>query len=236
MPAELAAVNRRLPRPAAFSGRTAAWLHGLDLELCKPIEVTLPMDSRTSRLASVAVTRSNFLESEISTVRDLRVTSIIRTVADVARHLSVIEATAVFDMALHRRKVTAGQLRQWIASHAGYRGIGTLRQAIELIEPATESPMETRLRLLLAFGGLPRPKVQVALYDEDESRARICSTQANGSPIEYDGATHRESVAGDNRRQNRLIDAGFRVLRFTAGDVLNTPIAVVGLVRRALAS
>jgi hypothetical protein len=178
------------------------------------------------------------LESEISTVRDLRVTSITRTVADVARHLSVIEATAVFDMALHRRKVTAGQLRQWIASHAGYRGIGTLRQAIELIEPATESPMETRLRLLLIFRGLPRPKVQVALYDQDGSFVARPDLYYSGKrlAIEYDGATHRESVAGDNRRQNRLIDAGFRVLRFTAGDVLNTPIAVVGLVRRALAS
>ena len=54
--------------------------------------------------------------------------------------------------------------------------------------------------------------------------------------IEYDGATHRESLAADNRRQNRLIDAGYRLLRFTAGDVLDSPAAIVALVRRALAS
>jgi very-short-patch-repair endonuclease len=57
-----------------------------------------------------------------------------------------------------------------------------------------------------------------------------------GWRLEYDGATHRESLAADNRRQNRLINAGYRLLRFTAGDVLNAPAAVVSMVRRALAS
>ena len=38
----LAAVAGRLPDGAAFSGRTAAWLHGLDLAPCDPIEVTIP--------------------------------------------------------------------------------------------------------------------------------------------------------------------------------------------------
>ena len=38
----------------------------------------------------------------------------------------------------------------------------------------------------------------------------------------------------DNRRQNRLLNAGFRLLRFTATDVYNTPDSVVALVRAAL--
>jgi very-short-patch-repair endonuclease len=38
--------------------------------------------------------------------------------------------------------------------------------------------------------------------------------------LEYDGSSHRENLTGDNRRQNRMVDAGFRVLRFTAADVL----------------
>ena len=35
----LTAVARRLPTGAAFSGCTAAWLHGLDIAPCDPIEV-----------------------------------------------------------------------------------------------------------------------------------------------------------------------------------------------------
>ncbi len=53
--------------------------------------------------------------------------------------------------------------------------------------------------------------------------------------IEYDGATHKDSVAGDNRRQNRLLEAGYRVLRFTAGDVFGNPAGVASLVRRTIA-
>ena len=36
--------------------------------------------------------------------------------------------------------------------------------------------------------------------------------------LEYDGGTHRESLVEDNRRQNRLLRAGFRLLRFTASE------------------
>jgi very-short-patch-repair endonuclease len=61
------------------------------------------------------------------------------------------------------------------------------------------------------------------LYDPD---ARLA--------VEYDAATHRESLAADNRCQNRLIDAGYRLLRFTAGDVLAAPAAVVSMARHAL--
>jgi hypothetical protein len=48
----LAAVKRRLPMMAVFSGRTAAWLHGLDLPPCDPLEVTIRSGSHTSPRAS----------------------------------------------------------------------------------------------------------------------------------------------------------------------------------------
>lgn len=48
--------------------------------------------------------------------------------------------------------------------------------------------------------------------------------------IEYDGAVHWDSRVADNRRQNRLTDAGCRIIRFTAGDVVENPFDVVNLV------
>ncbi len=195
------------------------------------------MDSRTSHLASVRLTRSNLSESEVATVGDFRATSKIRTVADLGRCRPVVDAVAILDMGLHARMVTTSQLREWIASHAGYRGIGTLRRAIELAEPAAESPMETRLRLLLMLAGLPKPRVQVSLRD---GRGIVMARADLYYPgrrlvIEYDGGTQGDSLAADNRRQNRLIDAGCRILRFTAVDVLQTPATTVALVRRAIA-
>jgi very-short-patch-repair endonuclease len=65
-------------------------------------------------------------------------------------------------------------------------------------------------------------------------RLQRASHAALGLAIEYDGGTHRDSLASDNRRQNRLVDAGYRVLRFTAWDVLGSPDSVLDLVRRAI--
>jgi very-short-patch-repair endonuclease len=52
--------------------------------------------------------------------------------------------------------------------------------------------------------------------------------------IEYDGGNHRDRLVDDNRRQNRLIGAGFRLLRFTGADVYGAPESVVMQVRNEL--
>ncbi|HET7466983.1 MAG TPA: DUF559 domain-containing protein, partial [Candidatus Dormibacteraeota bacterium] len=150
--------------------------------------------------------------------------------------MDVVAATVILDTALHRRIVSKGQLQAWIESHPGFRGIGVLRRALELADHRAESPMETRLRLLFIVAGLPRPSLQVSLYD---GRGLFLARPDLYYPIhrlaiEYDGATHRHNLAADNRRQNRLLEAGYRLLRFTAADVLTTPAATVEIVRRAL--
>jgi len=98
----------------------------------------------------------------------------------------------------------------------------------ELAEPA-ESPMETRLRWLLIEAGLPRPEVQAKL---SFGRADLYYPAAR-LVIEYDGVNHRDRLVEDNRRQNLLINAGYRVLRFTAAD---RPQAITAQVRQALVS
>ena len=97
--------------------------------------------------------------------------------------------------------------------------------------------MESRLRMLLVLGGLSRPKAQISLNDR---QGRFLGRPDLYYPghrlaIEYDGGIHRDRLAEDNRRQNRLISDGIRLLRFTAGDILRTPDAVVAQVRRVLA-
>jgi very-short-patch-repair endonuclease len=99
-----------------------------------------------------------------------------------------------------------------------------------------ESPMETRLRTLLVLGGLPRPVAQVSLHDDHGrflGRADLYYP-SHRLALEYDGGTHRNSLVEDNRRQNLILSAGFRILRFTAADIRGTPNAVVEQVRAAL--
>jgi Protein of unknown function (DUF559) len=234
----LIAAKRRLPDAAVFAGLTAAWLHGLDTTPCNPIEAAVPGTTHISRLVGVAVRRCSVPAAEISARRGLHVTSVARTVADLGCRLPLIEAVTLLDTAMHRRVVTADRLRDWVKMHPGYRGIRNLRSAIELAEPATESVMETRLRLVLVLAGLPRPMVQMALRDDSGLFIARPDLYYPGArlAVEYDGASHRDSLAADNRRQNRLIDAGYRILRFTAGDVLNAPAGVVAVVRRSLAA
>ena len=234
----LIAAKLRLPDAAVFTGFTAAWLHGLAIAPCSPIEAAAPGTSSTMRLVGVVVRRCSIPPAETSIRRGLRVTSAVRTVADLACRLPVTDAVALLHTALHGRLVNSGRLHDWASTHAGYRGVRSLKRALELADPAAESIMETRLRLLLALAGLPHPRVQVSLRDDSGlflARPDLYYPNARLA-IEYDGATHRESLAADNRRQNRLINAGYRLLRFTAGDVLDAPAAVVSMVRRGLAS
>lgn len=232
----LYAARQRLPADAVFSGCTAAWLHNLDMHPCNPIEVTLPRRSTTSRLRAIRVTRSDLTESEVCSIHDLPATSATRTIADLARRLPLVEAVQLLDLALHRRTTSVDAFHHWIQTHRGCRDIKRLRRAIELADGAAESPMETRLRLLLVLHGLPRPSLQTPLHDAAGcyvARPDLYYPRVRLA-IEYDGVSHRASLESDNRRQNRILEAGYRLLRFTAGDILNRPASVVAQVQRAL--
>lgn len=140
-------------------------------------------------------------------------------------------------MALHARLTTTFELEKSVDESTGRHGVKKLRRVYALIEPKSESPMESRLRMLLVLARLPRPEAQVVIRDGHRFVGRpdlYYREQRLG--LEYDGGTHRMSLVEDNRRQNRLTDAGIRLLRFTAGDIYNTPDVVVRLVRSALAA
>jgi hypothetical protein len=232
----LRAVARRLPDGAAFSGRTALWLHGLDVEPCDPIEVTIPEPFGASRRVGATVHRTALTRAEIVHRRDLPTTSALRTVVDLGGRAPLTEGVVAADQALHAELVTTAQLRTYIAEHPLSKGIARLRRVVALAEPLAESPMETRLRMLLLLAGLPRPEVQVSLYDEEgQFLARPdLLYRVQRLAIEYDGDNHRDRLVEDNRRQNGLLAAGFRLLRFTASDVYRTPDLVVMQTRHGL--
>ena len=223
----LAAARVRFPCTAAFSGLTAAWLHGLDVEPCSPIEVTIPKGCGVSARSGLSVRRAALPESEVVIVQGQRATSITRTLADLCGRLNLTEAVVVVDMALHGRSVDLAALKS---------GTMKLRRVVAFTEPATESPMESRLRMLLVLGGLPRPQAQVPLFNKQGrflGRPDLYYAD-HRLGIEYDGAIHRDRLAEDNRRQNLLVGAGFRLLRFAATDIYTRPEVVVAQVRGAL--
>lgn len=231
---ELIAVSRRLP-DAVFSGSTAGWLHGLDLPPVDPVQVTVA-NAHISNRAGVHLRRARLAPNEIVRLRGLPATSAFRTTVDMGGNTVLVDAVIALDMALHKRIVDLTALRTFCAANRGAKRIAKLRRAIAVAEPATESPMETRLRLLLVKAGLPRPQAQVSVHD---LLGRFLGRPdlyypAHKLGLEYDGGTHRDSLVEDNRRQNRLLNGGIRLLRFTAGDIFQTPDSVTAQVRLAI--
>jgi hypothetical protein len=221
----LAGVARRLPPGAAFSGRTAAWLHGIDLPPCDPIEVSMPNPRGSSRRAGASVYRKALGTGEIVLRRRLPTTSALRTAVDLGGRSPVTEGVVAADLFLHAGLVSIAELAGYVADHSGIKGVALLRRVIGLAEPGAESPMETRLRMLLVLARLPRPEVQISLHDD---RGRFVGRpdllyRKQRLAIEYDGGSHRERMVQDNRRQNGLVGAGYRLLRFTAADVYSAP-------------
>jgi hypothetical protein len=196
---KLVAVADRLP-DSVFSGCTAGWLHGLDLSPVDPVELTVP-NTHISNRAGVQIRRTTLAPVEIVQLRGHSVTSAFRTAVDLGSRRVLLDAVIALDMALHKRIVDLTDLRSYCEENRGAKSIARLRRAIELAEPATESPMETRLRMLLVMARLPRPRAQVPLHDQQGrfmGRPDLYYTE-HKLGLEYDGATHRDTLVEDNR-------------------------------------
>ena len=157
-------------------------------------------------------------------IRGLKATTLPRILSDLSRQLPAVEVLVAIDMAMQKELLETALLT------------GRKLRLLAAIAAPAESPMETRLRWLLIQRGLPRPEVQTNLYDganQFVARADLYYPAAR-LVLEYDGGNHRMRLVEDNRRQNLLVSAGFRLLRFTASDIHNEPDVVVAQVRSAL--
>jgi uncharacterized protein DUF559 len=233
----LSAWRRLLPRDAVFAGVTAAWILGLDFQPINPVEIVVPHAFGVRSRPGLCVRRCLIPLHEVVTVRGLRATTLPRTLRDLWFKGPAVEALVAIDMAIHSDLTDAATLGRHAEAAKGLAGASRLRTLGLLAAPA-ESPMETRLRWLLIQAGLPLPEVQRDLRDGDGrfiGRADLYYPAAR-LVLEYDGGNHRDRLVEDNRRQNLLINAGFRLLRFTAADIHNRPDVVEAQVRGALSA
>lgn len=233
----LRAAADSLPWGSGFSGPTAGRLYGLQVPNPARPEVTVPDYSRVAARTDVRVRRLHLRPGDVIWRDGLPLTSPLRTCFDLAGRLPLVEAVVAIDMALHQGLIDLEEFGAYVADRRGVAGVIGARRALELVEPKAESPMETRLRLLLIRGGLPRPEAQVELRDSRGGfvgRPDLYYPQARLG-IEYDGENHRDRLVSDNRRQNGLHALGVMLLRYTGPDLRERPEAVVDEVRSALA-
>jgi len=232
----LATIAYGMPEVFAFSGVTAATLFGLELPHGHRAEVIVPPHCVVSERVDAVVHRVQLEPGDIVTRDGLPITSPARTCFDLTTRLSLTEAVVAIDAALHAQLLTLDELARYVLRHDHIKGVVSARRVLEFVEPKSESPMETRLRMLLVLAGLPRPEAQVPLYDARGAfvaRPDLYYEEARLG-LEYDGENHRDRLTSDNRRQNRLHHIGVSLLRYTAPDLRERPTAVVSEVRSAV--
>jgi hypothetical protein len=177
---------------------------------------------------------------DVRTVRGFPVPAPATTWCQLADLLTEEELIVVGDH-LVRKKLplcTLADLQAAVADLGAARGSRRIRRALELVRPRTDSPQETRLRLLLVMHGLPEPAVQHTIIDPDGYFAGTPDLAYVDAKIaiEYEGKHHQadpEVFADDIVRREPMEAAGWLVIRVIA-DHLRHPDRLVNRVRGAL--
>ena len=133
----LGAAWLRLPAVAAFSGLTAAWLRGIDVEPCDPIEATVPKGFGIWARSGLAISRAALAGDDVVMRQTWRATSVPRTLVDLATRVNLTEAVALIDMAMHARLVDFAALNAYATLRVDRVGVANFRRAISHAEPDT---------------------------------------------------------------------------------------------------
>jgi hypothetical protein len=223
----------RLAAGAVCSHVTAAVLHGLpvwQVPLGRVHVTRAPNGSGSRTNARVHVHVARLRADEIGEVAGIPVTSVARTVLDVARTVPFEAAVVVADAAL--RAVDRAALPDALAGADGWPGIRAARRAIEFSDGGSESVGESRSRVALDRAGLPKPVLQWKVTDRD---GELIGYTDFGWPQlrtvgEFDGQVKYgrllrpgqqpgDAVFAEKLREDRLRDQGLSVVRWTWADL-----------------
>lgn len=181
------------------------------------------------------------------------VTGLARTAADLARYLPLPEALGILDAAArtlcesyvsqprrsdlaNQRLVAAARAELMAASMVvGRRG---MTAAISMADPARESVAESLSAGHFRLAGLPQPQCQARLVTSGGTFFPDFYWKEDGLIGECDGAvkyTNPSAYVREKEREQLLKDAGYRVVRWLAKEIMYRPDEVVARVARALA-
>jgi very-short-patch-repair endonuclease len=164
----------------------------------------------------------------------LPLTTVRRTLLDLAEHLSLRDLERATDQALGRRLVSRAALGRALELAPGRRGGARLRAMLQReAGPAlTRSEAEARLLSLVRAGGLPDPQTSKRLGRDEVDFV----WQPHRLIVEVDGfAFHSTRAAFErDRRRDAELHAGFRVMGVTWRQIVEEPEALLVRLTRAL--
>ncbi len=231
------AVALLLPQGAAIGGHSAAAWHGAAFAgTHDPVTVLRPANVLWKGPRGVKVHRTELSLLDVELLDGVPVSSALRTAWDVAALEPLGTAVAALDAMVRAGTVEGTSLTAMVDTGAGRWGVTRVRRAFSLVDGRAESAPESRVRVALALGGLePVPQFEVRVGGLFVARVDLAWPEARLA-VEYEGAYHFDGaqIVRDDARFERLLAAGWRVIRLSAADLRDLD-AVVVRVREALA-
>jgi very-short-patch-repair endonuclease/predicted transcriptional regulator of viral defense system len=221
---------------AAAAGASAAALHRMDMlggppsrpVLVRPVEI----GANGKHSGTTAVRIARLPEAHLTRVDGWPVTTVARTLVDVARRQGERCAVVAGDAALRMGLDLAG-LDRVLADCSRSPGIRAAREMLALCDGRAESPLESLTRLVLDRGGIPRPALQIEI---GEFRVDFCWPSAR-LILEADGKlkyAEASDLFREKQREDWLRSKGYRVLRTDWPEVFNREASLCRRVAHAL--
>jgi very-short-patch-repair endonuclease len=187
------------------------------------IEVSVPKHVLRRADGLIVHRRGAFTTSDMTERNGIRVTSVVRTLVDLATHLPPRELEEAISAADKLGLIDPEELRSALEPLRGWPGVRKLRKTLDRrIFRVTRSRLERRFLPIVRAAALPLP----------ETRAYVNGFEVDfywpdlGLVIETDGLTYHRTPAGqaeDRRRDQVHTAAGLTCLRFTHGQVFFEP-------------
>ncbi|QCR44655.1 hypothetical protein C1N91_15085 [Curtobacterium sp. SGAir0471] len=198
-----------LHRPAVVSHRSAGALWGLP-ELGRwdwRLHVTDPVLSKTHVGRGVVRHTGALAERDVAVLDTVPVTSLLRTVTDIAHVVPLPHVVMVLDHVLHSHTVALPELERAFAPRSGGRGSGVARQALEIADGAAESAGESLSRVTMRDLRVASPVLQRE-FVTDAGRFRVDFWwPSEGIVGEFDGRVKYDDPSAlwsEKRREDAL--------------------------------
>jgi predicted transcriptional regulator of viral defense system len=241
---EVLAVTTSVGRDSVASHHSAARIHGLDLLRPAPADIvtlTRPRSRPSGRPRSdgIVFRVATLPREHVTPCWGVAVTSVPRTVVDLARTLSFTDAVVVADSALRLGKTTKSELSRVVNACDRWPGVDQARRTVAFADGRAESVLESCARVTFDTFGLEAPDLQVTFRGEGFVFRGDFYWARYRTIAEADGMAKYEDPqrARDQLRRDRLLrDAGYRVVHFTWREIFEAPTVVVARIRKSFTS
>ncbi|SOD70461.1 putative AbiEi antitoxin of type IV toxin-antitoxin system [Jatrophihabitans sp. GAS493] len=231
---------------AVLSHFTATEMHGLPIlrhTRSRQIAAALPRltvrPGMTGHLQGVHLHRASLREQDVVRLGAASLTSVARTVIDVARTSALIDGIVCADAALNQAKTTEAELDDVLNSCAGWPGSAAARRVLHFADWRAESALESISRWTMHDLGIPAPILQPRIRtDRGTFVARVdFYWDEFGVVGEADGELKYGGGGGvllrEKRRQERLEELGLVVVRWGWEQAAERPATLHRRLRRA---